>query len=142
MTLPSYASGLLFTKAHQLVRQRVLLTLARHDLTPTRWAIMGRIAAAPEGIRLATVAEQVEMTPPMITVIAGELIELGLIKRIPHHTDGRAKLLVMTPLGKKLAAVIEQELNHEIQQLLQGLTTDEIYGFQKTLETIIRNATV
>lgn len=141
MTLPSYASGLLFTKAHVLVRQRIYAILETHDLNPTRWAVLGIVVDSSDGIRLTKVASAIGMTPPMITVIAGELIERGLIKRVPHHTDGRAKLLVMTPAGSKLATTVERELNAEIHNLLDGLNADEIRTFQKTLETIIHNAT-
>jgi DNA-binding MarR family transcriptional regulator len=67
-------------------------------------------------------------------------MEQGLIKRIPHHTDRRAKLLVITPKGKKLTAAIELELNNEIKHLLSGISDNEAAAFQKTLETIIHNA--
>jgi len=122
------------------VRQRVYSVLETHHLTATSWATLGSINSAQEGIRLSSVAEAVGMTPAMITLMANELIGQGLIKRIPHHTDGRAKLLVITPKGKQLANTVEQQLNQVIQDLLSGLTAGEIVSFQKTLETIIHNA--
>lgn len=140
MHIPTYTSGLLFTTAHKAVRVRIYNVLEKYELNPTDWSILGATAQASEGIRLARVAELVGMTAPMITIIADGLTEKGLIRRVPHHTDGRAKLLVMTPRGKKLAMTIEQELSTEIQSLLAGLRPEEIATFQKTLETIIHNA--
>lgn len=140
MTQPTYSSGLLFTTAHKAVRSRIYTVLEQYDLNPTYWAILGATLQAPEGLRLATVARQMSVKAPLVTMLAGDLIEQGLITRVPHHTDGRAKLLVITPKGKKMAQQIETELNTEIGTLLKGLSISEIQTFQKALETIITNA--
>ena len=52
MNLPTYMSGVLFTKAHKLVRIRVYEVLERYDLNPTYWSILGATAQAKEGISL------------------------------------------------------------------------------------------
>ncbi len=130
----------MFSKAHKLVRIRIYGVLDKYKLNPTYWSILNATNHSEEGIRLTNVAALLEVKPPMVTTEAAVLINKGLIRRIPHHTDGRAKLLIVTPKGKKLAAHIEQELNGEIQQLVQGLTQEEIANFQKALETIISNS--
>ncbi len=86
------------------------------------------------------VAEKMGVKAPLVTMLAGDLIERGLIVRVPHHTDGRAKLLVATAKGKKLAVQVEAELSIEIARLMYGTSTDEAVVFQKVLETIITNA--
>ena len=140
MTQPSYQSGLLFTQAHQVVRAQVYDILEKYQLTPSLWAILGAAYNAPEGIRLASVAKQMDVKAPLVTMLASELLEQGLINRIPHHTDKRAKLLIATAKGKKLAQQIELELNNEIRRLMHGVSAAEAKAFQKTLETIIQNA--
>ena len=140
MKLPTYMSGLLFTKAHKQVRIRVYSVLEKHNLSPTYWSILGATSQSSEGIRLTSVAEMLGVKAPFITTEAYALIERGLIRRIPHHTDKRAKLLVATPKGKDFANVIEAELNIEVGSLLKGLTVEEIATFQKALQTIITNS--
>lgn len=140
MTIPTYTSGVLFTRAHKIVRARIYSLLEKYELNPTYWSILGATMQAGEGIRLAKVAEIVGVKAPLITVMAGELADKGLIRRVPHHSDKRAKLLVLTPKGKKLSLQIESELNQEIRQLMEGVSSSEAAAFQKTLETIIRNA--
>ena len=140
MNLPTYMSGVLFSKAHKLVRTRVYEVLEIYDLNPTYWSILGATVQAPEGIRLSHVASLLGVKAPVVTTEASELINRGLIRRIPHHTDGRAKLLVITPKGKKLAATIERELNQQVGSLLDGLTPAEIVTFQKALQTVIHNS--
>lgn len=140
MTQPSYQSGLLFTQAHQAVRTQVYLVLEKYELTPSLWAILGAAYNAPEGIRLSSVARQMEVKAPLVTMLSNDLIKQGLINRIPHHTDKRAKLLVATPKGKKMAQSIEAELSDTIGRLMQGISAAEAKSFQKTLETILQNA--
>ncbi len=140
MNLPTYTSGLLFAKAHKQVRIRVFEVLDKYDLNPTYWSILGATNHSGEGIRLTNVAALLGVKAPMVTTEANVLIEKGLIRRIPHHSDKRAKLLVMTPKGSKLAEIVEKDLNTEVGKLLDGLTFEEIQIFEKTLNIIIHNS--
>lgn len=140
MNLPTYTSGLLFTKAHKIVRARIYTVLEEYELSPIHWSILGTTSQAQEGIRLTNVAALIGVKAPMITTEANALITRGLIKRIPHHTDGRAKLLVATTAGNKMAGEVEARLNTEVGHLLHGLTKSDVAAFQKSLETIIHNA--
>lgn len=140
MTNPTYLSGQLFTKAHRLVRERIYDLLEMYELTPTLWSLLSMILKAEEGVRSSVLARELGVKPPMITMMADDLIALELIRRVPHHTDGRVKLLTVTAKGKKLAKEIENKLSGEIGYLLNGLSIEEITIFQKTLSTIIANA--
>ena len=140
MTQQTYLSGLLFSQAHKLVRSRVSDVLEPYGLTPTHWSVLGIVIAAPEGTRLASVSKALDVKAPLVTNLSTDLIEMGFINRISHHTDGRAKLLVATSKGKRTANEIELKLESEINQLLHGLTNTELKAFQKVLKTIIANA--
>jgi DNA-binding MarR family transcriptional regulator len=140
MSVPTYVAGQLFTKAHRLVRVKIYDVLGEYELNPTSWSILGATLQADGGTRLASVATSLSVKPPLVTMLADELISRGLIKRIPHHTDRRAKLLVITQKGKKLSQEIETRLNQEIGTLLSGLSVADITAFQRVLETIIQNA--
>lgn len=131
--------GLLFTKAHKAVRARIYHVLDEYHLTPTDWSILSVTAQAAEGIRLINVASQLDVKAPMVTTEAAHLINLGLIRRVQHHSDKRAKLLVVTAKGKRLSKLIEQQLETAQQQMLKGLNDKEIATFQKVLETLIHN---
>ncbi|MBC7581828.1 MarR family transcriptional regulator [Aeromicrobium sp.] len=140
MSNPTYLSGMLFTKAHRLVRGRVYDILDTYDLNPTLWSLLSIVSKAVDGVRSSVVAEQLGVKPPMITMLADQLVEQGLLSRVLHHTDGRVRILVANAKGKKLVSEIETKLNAEIGILLEGLSHDEISTFQKTLTTIIDNA--
>lgn len=140
MTSGAYNSGMLFTQAHRLVRAQVSTVLEKHQLSFIHWSILSIVLASDEGIRLTNVAAALGVKAPLITLESNRLITLGLINRVAHHSDGRAKLLVMTAKGKKLAVTISDELETLVGTLMQGLSKTEIQSFEKTLKTIIQNS--
>lgn len=140
MNIPSYLSGAIFAKAHSVLRETVRGCLKEHGLTPTSWSFLGAVLqASPDGIRLVTLAQQMGVKSPLVTSMAHGLIERDLIKRIPHHSDRRAKLLVITPAGKRFMQSVEQDMERSLAGLLTDLTTDDLEAYKKVLETIIRN---
>jgi DNA-binding MarR family transcriptional regulator len=66
-------------------RARALRRVARHPMS------MGELAAA------------LEIDPPNASSLVADLEALGLVRRRPHPTDGRAKLVEATRKGKQLA---------------------------------------
>ncbi|WCB95899.1 hypothetical protein DSM104299_04650 [Baekduia alba] len=55
-------------------------------------------------------AAELGTDPPHITVIVDELEKKGLVERTPHPTDRRAKILKVTPAGRRAAAKAERML--------------------------------
>ncbi len=140
MTEATYTSGLLFTRAHKLVRERIYRILEEYELTPSYWSVLSIAILASEGVRLATVAREMDVKAPLVTMLANDLIQAGLILRVPHHTDKRAKLLVVTPKGKKLALEIEKKLSDEIGLIMAGVSLEDILAFRRTLSVMTTNA--
>jgi DNA-binding MarR family transcriptional regulator len=66
-------------------RARTVRRLARRPMS------MGELAAA------------LGIDPPNATTVVDDLEELGLVRRRPHPTDGRAKLVEATRKGKAMA---------------------------------------
>jgi DNA-binding MarR family transcriptional regulator len=60
-----------------------------------------RLARAPMSMR--ELATALGIDPPNATVVVSELEAQGLVRRRPHPTDGRAKLVEATRKGKDLA---------------------------------------
>jgi DNA-binding MarR family transcriptional regulator len=66
-------------------RSRAVRRLARQPMS------MGELAGA------------LGIDPPNATVVVADLESLGLVRRRPHPTDGRAKVVEATPKGKAMA---------------------------------------
>jgi DNA-binding MarR family transcriptional regulator len=60
-----------------------------------------RLARRPMSMR--ELADALGIDPPNATVVVDDLESLGLVRRRPHPTDRRAKLVEATPEGKDLA---------------------------------------
>ena len=139
MNIPSYISGTVFMKAYRTLRQRVAGTLASHELTPTMWSLLGVVLHSRDGIRLSEVAHVLEVKAPLVTMLSHTLIERGYIKRLPHHIDKRAKLLVITPKGKTFMKTVENEINTALATLLEGVSENEMRAYKRVLDAIIEN---
>lgn len=141
MSVPTYLSGAIFMKAQKALRHTVTTTLRRHELTTTSWTMIGLIASSKNGIRLVEIAESLLVKAPLITNIAHEFISRGLISRVQHHEDARAKLLHITPKGVEFVYSVNQEVERELGKLLVNLTENDLETYKRVLETIIANAT-
>lgn len=139
MNIPTYLSGQIQSKAYRVLRIHVTDSLAQYDLNPTQWSLLGVVFEARDGIRLAKVAHILGVKAPLITNMAKELIRRGLIKKVDHHSDARAKLLVIELKGKLVIERVEAALRQELGSLLKGVSQEDLNSYQKVLEAIIKN---
>ena len=140
MNLHTYVTGTIQTRAYRLLRQQVIDVLDRYELTPTYWSMLGVILEARDGIRQTDVAKLLQVKPPLVTMMARELQNRGLITSVTNQFDARAKLLTTTPAGKKYIKTVEANLSKMLDNLLDGLTEKDMATYQKVLTTIIANA--
>ena len=60
-----------------------------------------RVARRPMSMR--EFADAMDIDPPNATTLVADLESQGLVRRRPHPTDGRAKLVAATRKGKQIA---------------------------------------
>lgn len=139
MNLPTYITGTIQTKAYRLLREHTYASLGKYDLTPTYWSMLGIITQAQDGVRQVEIAHELHVKAPLITTMAQSLLERGIIKSVQNQFDARAKLLALTPSGKRFVKTVEATLHDDLTQLLAGLTENEMSIYHKVLSTIIAN---
>ncbi|HXD53169.1 MAG TPA: MarR family transcriptional regulator [Solirubrobacteraceae bacterium] len=100
---------------------RALRRIARRPMT------MGELAAA------------LGIDPPNATVVVDDLERQGLVRRRPHPSDGRTKLVETTPRGRELAARADQILA-EPPAALTGLGDGDLQTLLQILKSIRANA--
>ena len=101
--------------------------------------MLGVIAQAPDGIRHVEIARKLHVKAPLITTMARSLQQRDLIQSVQNQFDARAKLLALTPAGKKLLKIVESDIDTELSMLLSGLNETEMTTYHKVLQTIINN---
>jgi DNA-binding MarR family transcriptional regulator len=89
-------------RAHQLLWNRIGDVLKPLDLGVTRFPALGAILDAEGGCRLSDLSSAIQVHPTTITVMVDQLTKQGLVKRVPHATDRRSTLAVITPAGAAL----------------------------------------
>jgi DNA-binding MarR family transcriptional regulator len=136
---PSYNYSILLTKAYRTLRMRVYSCLNKYDLIPTHWSLIGLVYRAKTGITLSYAATELGVKLPLVTIMVDFLAKRGLIERVANKADGRSKLLVPTKQGAALVSQIEKELTQSLAPLLDGVTQQQMHGFQSVLQSIIDN---
>jgi DNA-binding MarR family transcriptional regulator len=92
---------------------------AGYPQKPSHSAVFAQIR--PEGSRLTELARGANMTPQAMGELVDELEDLGYVVRRPDPTDRRAKLIVLTDLGRECIAA--------------GITT--INGIESRLDEVL-----
>ena len=98
-------------------RARTVRRLARRPMT------MGELAAA------------LGIDPPNATVVVDDLESLGLVRRRPHPTDGRAKVVEATRKGKDMARRADAILATP-PAALSALSADDLGALRRILESV------
>jgi DNA-binding MarR family transcriptional regulator len=96
-------------------RARTVRRLARKPMS------MGELAAA------------LGIDPPNATTVVGDLEAMGLVRRRPHPTDGRAKLVEATRKGKALARRANEILATP-PAALSDLSAEDLETLRRILE--------
>jgi len=71
-------------------------------LSWARVLALRRLATQPHTLR--ALAERLAADPPYVTLIVDDLEKRGLVQRMPHPEDRRAKLVKLTAAGRAAAA--------------------------------------
>jgi DNA-binding MarR family transcriptional regulator len=98
-------------------RSRALRRLARRPMS------MGELAAV------------LGIDPPNATTLVADMESQGLVRRRPHPTDGRAKLVEATRKGKALARTADAILATP-PPALSALSTDDLETLRRILEEV------
>jgi DNA-binding MarR family transcriptional regulator len=102
-------------------------------LSWTRSLALRRLAAEP--LTLRALAERLQADPPYVTLMVDDLEKRGLVKRTPHPEDRRAKLVQLTPRGRKAAERADAILN-EPPSALRDLPSKDLTTLARVLERL------
>ena len=104
-------------------------------MTLPQLTLLDWIAASP-GCSVSEIADGLDLTAPTVSVGVRRLEEVGLLERQPNPDDGRSIRLFLTVKGQALEERALAFRREKMQQLLGGLTPEEI----TTLLTLMEKA--
>jgi DNA-binding MarR family transcriptional regulator len=118
---PEAASGMaVYTailRSYQLLNDQVTKVVKAHDLTFARYEVLTWLATDPESsLTLSWISKTLRIPPATVTNIIDRLEDEKLVRRVPHPSDARTTLAVITPRGKKVATEATRDLNASVYE--------------------------
>jgi DNA-binding MarR family transcriptional regulator len=104
-------------------------------LSFARVRALRRLATQP--LTLRALAERLLADPPYVTLIVDDLEERGLVQRMPHPGDRRAKLVELTAAGRAAAARADAILD-EPPAALREVPAEDLAALVGVLERLAR----
>jgi DNA-binding MarR family transcriptional regulator len=118
---PEAASGMaVFTailRSYQLLNDQVTNVMKSHDLSFARYEVLTWLATDPESsLTLSWISKTLRIPPATVTNIIDRLEDEKLVRRVPHPSDARTTLAVITPRGKRVAMDATHDLNATVYE--------------------------
>ena len=115
------ASGMaVFTailRSYQLLSDEVARVMRRHDMTFARYEVLTWLATDPEpSLTLSWISKTLRIPPATVTNIIDRLEQDKLVRRVPHPSDARTTVAVITARGRKAARTATEDLNATVYE--------------------------
>jgi DNA-binding MarR family transcriptional regulator len=121
-----------------LISDLVLDNTRRREVSEALGLSFGRIRAIRRLTRkpmsMGEFAAALGIDPPNATAVVADLEALGLVRRRPHPTDGRAKVVETTRRGKQMARRADAILATPPPGL-SALSTEDLETLRRILES-------
>ncbi|WP_430780015.1 MarR family winged helix-turn-helix transcriptional regulator [Actinoplanes sp. G11-F43] len=101
------------------------------DVRPAHGYAFARLSGT--GATVTELAEHLEITKQAASQMAEELIGKGYVKRTPHPTDARARLLVLTEKGHACTRAADDAAAAALSPLARSLTPAEARSLRSAL---------
>jgi DNA-binding MarR family transcriptional regulator len=105
------------------------------DLNPAHVALFRHPTL--EGRRLTDIAQQMQITKQSVHELVGHLEARGYLVREPDPTDRLARIVALTPRGRRLEVTIREQARRAEEQIAAILGPRRFGQLQQALETLI-----
>src|SRR5512132_580923 len=107
-----------------LIERRIRAGLHRQfKMTLPRFDLMAQLERNPEGLRMGELSRRLMVTGGNVTGITTALVAEGLVERRAIAGDRRARLVRLTPAGKRAFDAMAVEHERWVADIVGGLTT-------------------
>lgn len=86
---------------------------------------------------VSSLAEQMGVSKPTVTVALNSLSEQGYIKKVQSDIDKRIFMIQLTHRGEKICQAHDNGHKIIVEKLLLSLTTDELNQFKSILQKLV-----
>jgi DNA-binding MarR family transcriptional regulator len=104
-------------RSYELLSDQVATVMRTYQLTFARYEVLAWLATDPDSSQtLSWISKTLRIPPATVTNIVDRLEADGLVRRVPHPSDARTTLAVITARGRKVATEATQELNATVYE--------------------------
>jgi DNA-binding MarR family transcriptional regulator len=112
-----------------------LPVLRGHDISMWGYAVLLALGERPTRTQTA-LATAIGADKTRVIPVLDELQDRGLIERRPDPADRRARLLSVTPSGKRLREAVQRDIQRREERLLARLPPGDRAAFLRSLQTL------
>ncbi|WP_040509921.1 MarR family winged helix-turn-helix transcriptional regulator [Gordonia soli] len=127
-------------RAHQILLARVESALRPYDLSFSRFELLRLLAFSRNGaLPITKASDRLQVHVTSVTHAIRRLEAGGLVRRVPHPTDGRTTLVEITELGRSTVEDATTTLNREVFADV-GIPADEMTSMVGAIQALRHNA--
>jgi DNA-binding MarR family transcriptional regulator len=127
-------------RAHQILLARVENALRPYDLSFSRFELLRLLAFSRSGaLPITKASDRLQVHVTSVTHAIRRLEADGLVKRVPHPTDGRTTLVEITELGRSTVEDATATLNEQVFAEI-GMAAPEARALVASIETLRHHA--
>lgn len=140
--ITTYQALVYQSRANRTVKAVIQQILREHNLTMMQWSVLGFVKdAGSRGVRISDLAKKVDSSLAFITNSVNTLEKKGLVYRVGHETDNRAKLVCVTPKYRQQLDSIEADLRKKLSNWLgKRVNAKELETHLKVLKDLAQQA--
>ncbi len=127
----------LVTRASWRVRRGTAKELEPIGITYAQARVLRIVASAPEPLRMADLADQLDVVPRSATSMIDALESVGLVERQPDTSDRRSIRLTVTGAGRELMNRMQALRVAQGEELFGRLTAAEQREMTRMLERLL-----
>jgi DNA-binding MarR family transcriptional regulator len=104
-------------RSYQLLNDQAEQVVRGHGLTFARYEVLTWLATDPESsLTLSWISKTLRIPPATVTDIIDRLEADKLVRRVPHPSDARTTLAVITARGRRVADDATRDLNTTVYE--------------------------
>ena len=106
----------------------------RFDVTLPRFDVMAQLARSPDGMSLSELSKRMMVSNGNITGLVETLVVSGHVERRTDSEDKRARVVCLTPLGRRSFARMAAEHTTWISQMLREVSGADLAALSRLIE--------
>jgi DNA-binding MarR family transcriptional regulator len=127
-------------RAHQILLARVESALRPYDLSFSRFELLRLLAFSRNGaLPITKASDRLQVHVTSVTHAIRRLEASGLVRRVPHPTDGRTTLVEITELGRSTVEDATETLNRKVFADI-GISEVQAQALVGAIETLRHSA--